>query len=73
MKGTSTMPQCGFSSKVSSILNFINVSYNDINVLEDEELRDGIKSFSDWPTIPQLYVNFGWSVYLKDLILLELK
>ena len=57
MKGTSTMPQCGFSSKVSSILNFINVSYHDINVLEDEEIRQGIKDFSDWPTIPQLYID----------------
>ena len=57
MKGTSTMPECGFSSKVSSILNFINVSYHDINVLEDEEIRQGIKDFSDWPTIPQLYID----------------
>ncbi len=57
MKGTSTMPQCGFSSKVSSILNYINVSYKDINVLADEEIRQGIKDFSDWPTIPQLYLD----------------
>tara|TARA_B100001057_G_scaffold486251_1_gene567138 strand:+ start:1475 stop:1834 length:360 start_codon:yes stop_codon:yes gene_type:complete len=57
MKGTSSMPQCGFSSKVSSILNFINVSYKDINVLADEEIRQGIKDFSDWPTIPQLYLD----------------
>ena len=57
MKGTSKMPQCGFSSKVSSILNFINVSYQDINVLEDETIRQGIKDYSDWPTIPQLYVD----------------
>ena len=57
MKGTSSMPQCGFSSKVSSILNYINVSYKDINVLADEEIRQGIKDFSDWPTIPQLYLD----------------
>ena len=57
MKGTSSMPQCGFSSKVSSILNYINVPYKDINVLADEEIRQGIKDFSDWPTIPQLYLD----------------
>ena len=57
MKGTSTMPQCGFSSKVSGILNYIDLKYKDINVLADEELRNGIKIFSDWPTIPQLYVK----------------
>ena len=57
MKGTSTMPQCGFSSKVSGILNYIELNYKDINVLADEEIRNGIKTFSDWPTIPQLYVK----------------
>ena len=57
MKGTKTMPQCGFSSRVSQILGFMGVDYKDVNVLADPAIRDGIKSFSDWPTIPQLYVK----------------
>lgn len=57
MKGNKTMPQCGFSSRVAGVLNFMGVDYNDVNVLEDEEVRQGIKDFSDWPTIPQLYVK----------------
>ncbi len=57
MKGTKLMPQCGFSSKVAGILNYIGVEYTDINVLADAEIRQGIKDFSDWPTIPQLYVK----------------
>jgi monothiol glutaredoxin len=57
MKGTSSMPQCGFSSKVAGILNYMDIKYKDINVLADENVRQGIKDFSDWPTIPQLYVN----------------
>jgi monothiol glutaredoxin len=57
MKGTPIFPQCGFSSVVSQVLNHMDVSYESYNVLEDAELRDGIKSFSDWPTIPQLYVK----------------
>ena len=57
MKGTSTMPQCGFSSTVASILNYMEVPYKDVNVLADEGVRNGIKEFSDWPTIPQLYVK----------------
>lgn len=57
MKGTSTMPQCGFSSKVAGILNYMDIKYKDINVLSDENIRQGIKDFSDWPTIPQLYIN----------------
>ena len=57
MKGTSQAPQCGFSSKVAGILNYMDVKYKDINVLSDENIRQGIKDFSDWPTIPQLYVN----------------
>ena len=57
MKGTSQMPQCGFSSKVAGVLNYMNVAYKDVNVLADEAVRAGIKSFSDWPTIPQLYVK----------------
>ncbi len=57
MKGTKSMPQCGFSSRVAGVLNFMGVDFNDVNVLADEELRQGIKDFSDWPTIPQLYVK----------------
>lgn len=57
MKGTKTMPQCGFSSRVAGVLNFMGVDYSDVNVLADEEIRQGIKDYSDWPTIPQLYVK----------------
>ncbi|OED47998.1 Grx4 family monothiol glutaredoxin [Leisingera sp. S232] len=57
MKGTKEMPQCGFSSRVAAVLNYIGVDYTDVNVLADEELRSGIKDYSDWPTIPQLYVK----------------
>ncbi len=57
MKGTKTMPQCGFSSRVASVLNYMGVDYADVNVLADEEIRQGIKDYSDWPTIPQLYVK----------------
>jgi len=57
MKGTPEAPQCGFSSKVSQILGFVGVDYTGVNVLESDDLRQGIKSYSDWPTIPQLYVK----------------
>ncbi len=57
MKGTKTMPQCGFSMQVAQILNHLGVEYEDINVLEDMGVREGIKTFSNWPTIPQLYVK----------------
>jgi monothiol glutaredoxin len=57
MKGTKAMPQCGFSSRVTQILSFMGVEFKDVNVLEDEAIRNGVKSFSDWPTIPQLYVK----------------
>jgi monothiol glutaredoxin len=57
MKGTKEMPQCGFSSRVAGVLNFMGVDYSDVNVLEDEGIRQGIKEYSDWPTIPQLYVK----------------
>ncbi|MEL0435571.1 Grx4 family monothiol glutaredoxin [Phycobacter sp. K97] len=57
MKGTKEMPQCGFSSRVAGVLNYIGVDYTDVNVLADEEIRQGIKEYSDWPTIPQLYVK----------------
>ena len=57
MKGTPDTPQCGFSMAVSNILKHLKVDFKGINVLEDENLRQGIKEFSDWPTIPQLYVR----------------
>ena len=57
MKGTASMPQCGFSNRVAGVLNYMGVAYKDVNVLADEGIRNGIKSFSDWPTIPQLYVK----------------
>ena len=57
MKGTKSFPQCGFSSQVAQILGHLGVDYKDINVLEDMSIRDGIKNFSQWPTIPQLYVK----------------
>ena len=57
MKGTKSMPQCGFSSRVAGVLNFMGVDFADVNVLADDVLRQGIKDFSDWPTIPQLYVK----------------
>ena len=57
MKGTPDAPQCGFSMAVSNMLKILEVKYKGINVLEDQSLRDGIKTFSDWPTIPQLYIK----------------
>ncbi|MEM9636983.1 MAG: Grx4 family monothiol glutaredoxin [Pseudomonadota bacterium] len=57
MKGTKEMPQCGFSSRVAGVLNYMGVEFSDVNVLADEGMRQGIKDFSDWPTIPQLYVK----------------
>ena len=57
MKGTANSPQCGFSMAVSNVLKHLKVNFKDVNVLEDENLRQGIKDFSDWPTIPQLYVK----------------
>ena len=57
MKGTKMMPQCGFSSRVAGVLNYMGVEFQDVNVLSDDEIRQGIKDFSDWPTIPQLYVK----------------
>ena len=57
MKGTKEMPQCGFSSRVAGVLNFMGVEFSDVNVLADDAIRQGIKDFSDWPTIPQLYVK----------------
>ena len=57
MKGTPDVPQCGFSLAVSNVLKHLNVNFKGINVLEDNDIREGIKSFSDWPTIPQLYIK----------------
>ena len=57
MKGTTDSPQCGFSMAVSNVLKHLKVNFKGVNVLEDENLRQGIKTFSDWPTIPQLYVK----------------
>ena len=57
MKGTPEVPQCGFSLAVSNVLKHLEVNFAGINVLEDSEIREGIKVFSDWPTIPQLYIK----------------
>jgi len=57
MKGTKEMPQCGFSSRVAGVLNYMGVTFADVNVLADDAIRQGIKDFSDWPTVPQLFVK----------------
>ena len=57
MKGTPEVPQCGFSLAVSNVLKHLKVDFKGINVLEDNQIRDGIKEYSDWPTIPQLYIK----------------
>ncbi|MGB0381244.1 MAG: Grx4 family monothiol glutaredoxin [Alphaproteobacteria bacterium] len=57
MKGTPVFPQCGFSSVVVQVLSHMNIPFHAVNVLEDQDIREGIKSYSDWPTIPQLYVK----------------
>ena len=57
MKGTKDFPQCGFSGRVAQILNFVGVDYKDINVLDNDKVREGIKAYTNWPTIPQLYVK----------------
>ena len=57
MKGTPDAPQCGFSMAVSNILKILEVNFTGVNVLENQNMRDGIKIFSDWPTIPQLYIK----------------
>ena len=57
MKGTPVFPQCGFSAAVVGVLSHLGVQFRGVNVLEDNDIREGIKSFSDWPTIPQLYVK----------------
>jgi len=70
MKGTPDSPQCGFSMAVSNMLKILEVNYKGINVLESQELREGIKEFSDWPTIPQLYIKkefIGGSDIVKEM------
>ena len=70
MKGTPEVPQWGFSLAVSNVLKHLDVKFKGINVLEDAELREGIKKFSDWPTIPQLYIKsefIGGSDIVKDM------
>ena len=70
MKGTRDFPQCGFSGRVVKILEQYNAEYQEYDVLENSELRDGIKSFSDWPTIPQLYIKkefVGGSDIVKEM------
>ena len=57
MKGTPEMPECGFSMAVTNMLKILEVKFKGVNVLENQNLREGIKAYSDWPTIPQLYVN----------------
>ncbi len=57
MKGTSQFPMCGFSAKATAILQDMGVEFKDVNVLDDEEIRQGIKDYGNWPTVPQLYVN----------------
>jgi len=70
MKGVPEAPQCGFSMAVSNILKHLNVNFKGINVLENEEIRNGIKTYSDWPTIPQLYIKgefIGGCDILKEM------
>ena len=70
MKGTPDAPQCGFSMAISNMLKILNVNFKGINVLENENLRQGIKEFSDWPTIPQLYIKkefVGGSDIVKEM------
>ncbi len=70
MKGTPDAPQCGFSMAVSNILKHLNVKFHGINVLENNEIRQGIKDYTDWPTIPQLYIKgefVGGSDIIKEM------
>ena len=69
MKGTPDAPQCGFSMAVSNILKILNVEFKGVNVLENQNLRDGIKTFSEWPTIPQLYINKETEILIGILLL----
>lgn len=70
MKGSNEMPLCGFSARVAAILNHLQVKFTDVNILESEEMRQGIKDYSDWPTIPQLYIKgvfIGGCDIVKDM------
>ena len=70
MKGTPQMPMCGFSGQVVQILDHLGISYKGLNVLDSEELRNGVKAYSNWPTIPQLYVKgefVGGSDIVKEM------
>ena len=70
MKGIPDAPQCGFSMAVSNVLKHLNINFKGINVLEDDEIRNGIKEYSDWPTIPQLYIKkefIGGCDIIKEL------
>ena len=70
MKGTPEVPQCGFSLAISNVLKHLGVNFKGINVLEDNEVREGIKAYSDWPTIPQLYIKkefIGGSDIVKEM------
>lgn len=72
MKGTADFPQCGYSSSVVQILQRLDVDFRDINVLDSDELREAIKEYSDWPTIPQLYINgefIGGADIAKDMFI----
>ncbi len=72
MKGTATAPQCGFSGVVVQILNRLGLEFKDVNVLESEDLRQGIKDYKDWPTIPQLYIKgefIGGSDIVREMYL----
>tara|TARA_Y100000766_G_C18407425_1_gene365670 strand:+ start:35 stop:394 length:360 start_codon:yes stop_codon:yes gene_type:complete len=71
MKGTPDFPQCGFSANVVGILNYFGITFQSYNVLDDIELREGIKTFSDWPTIPQIYIKkefIGGFDIFKDML-----
>jgi monothiol glutaredoxin len=68
MKGNKLMPQCGFSNNVVQILNILGVSYETVDILQDQELRQGVKEYSDWPTIPQVYIN-GQFIGGSDIML----
>ena len=70
MKGTPDVPQCGFSLAVANVLKHLNVKFESVNVLENDEMRQGIKQYSDWPTIPQLYIKgefLGGSDIVKEM------
>ena len=67
MKGTPDAPQCGFSMAVTNMLKLLEVNFQSVNVLEDQNVREGIKVFSDWPTIPQLYINNKTKVTIDEL------